>query len=50
MFSLEEIHTDGGYGSEEIDQTMEQENVLHVTTAARGRERKLMKWLSFQAL
>jgi hypothetical protein len=40
---LEEIHTDGGYGSEEIDRTMEQENVLHVTTAVRGRESQVQK-------
>ena len=35
---LEEIHTDGGYGSPETDQKMEQEKILHVTTAVKGRE------------
>jgi len=40
---LEEIHTDGGYGSEEIDRTMEQEKILHVTTAVKGRESQIQK-------
>lgn len=40
---LEEMHTDGGYGSPEIDQTMEEEKVLHVTTAVKGRESHVQK-------
>ncbi|MBS3772528.1 MAG: transposase [Bacteroidales bacterium] len=40
---LEEMHTDGGYGSPEIDQTMEEEEVLHVTTAVKGRESQIQK-------
>ena len=40
---LQEIHTDGGYGSEAIDQTMEQEKILHVTTAVKGRESQVQK-------
>ena len=40
---LKEIHTDGGYGSQQIDQTMEQEEILHVTTAVKGRESQVQK-------
>jgi hypothetical protein len=35
---LEEIHTDGGFGSPETDQLMEQEGILHVTRVVKGRE------------
>jgi len=40
---LEEMHTDGGYGSTDTDQTMEEEKVLHVTTAVKGRESRVQK-------
>ena len=40
---LKEIHTDGGYGSEEIDRTMVQEKILHVTTAVKGKESPVQK-------
>jgi hypothetical protein len=40
---LEEMHTDGGYGSSETDGMMEEEDVLHVTTAVRGRESQVQK-------
>jgi hypothetical protein len=40
---LKEIHTDGGFGSCETDQLMEQEGILHVTTAVKGRESQVQK-------
>ncbi|MGC9331007.1 MAG: hypothetical protein ACP5DZ_03920, partial [Bacteroidales bacterium] len=38
---LNELHTDGGYGSEEVDKKMEEHNITLVTTAVRGRESKI---------
>jgi hypothetical protein len=38
---LKEIHTDGGYGSEGVDKKMEEHNIVHVTTAIRGRDRSV---------
>lgn len=35
---LEELHTDGGYGSEDNDEMMEEEEITHIQTAVRGRE------------
>jgi len=40
---LEELHTDGGYGSEEVDKKMADNNITLVTTAVRGRESKIEK-------
>lgn len=34
---LEELHTDGAYGSSDNDRKMEKENITHVQTAVRGR-------------
>lgn len=34
---LNELHTDGGYGSSDNDTFMEKEKILHVQTAVRGR-------------
>ncbi len=38
---LEELHTDGAYGSEDNDKKMEELNILHVPTGIRGREGKV---------
>jgi hypothetical protein len=35
---LNELHTDGGYGSEDNDKKMEQLEITHVQTAVRGRK------------
>lgn len=35
---LNELHTDGGYGSKEVDKKMEEHDITLVTTAVRGRE------------
>jgi hypothetical protein len=35
---LEELHTDGAYGSEENDKKMEELEIVHVQTAVRGRK------------
>jgi len=40
---LEELHTDGGYGSKKVDEKMEENNITLVTTAVRGRESKIEK-------
>ena len=40
---LEELHTDGGYGSEEVDKKMEEHDITLITTAVRGRESKIEK-------
>lgn len=40
---LEELHTDGGYGSEAVDKKMKENNITLVTTAIRGRESKIEK-------
>lgn len=34
---LNEIHTDGGYGSSDSDEKMQEHNINHVQTATRGR-------------
>lgn len=36
--SLNELHTDGGYGSKEIDEKMEKNGITLITTAIRGRK------------
>ena len=38
---LDEIHTDGGYGSEDNDIKMEAQKINHIQTAIRGREEKV---------
>jgi len=38
---LEELHTDGAYGSEENDKKMEELGVTHIQTAVRGRKSKV---------
>lgn len=43
---LEELHTDGGYGSEEVDKKMEDNNITLITTAVRGRESKVEKTIT----
>ncbi len=40
---LEEIHTDGAYGSEAVDKKMEENEITLVTTAVRGRESGIEK-------
>ena len=40
---LKEIHTDGGYGSQQMDQTMEQEEFLPLSSAVKGRESQVQK-------
>ena len=40
---LNELHTDGGYGSEENDRKFEELKVTQVTTAVRGRESEIVK-------
>ncbi|MCP4763149.1 MAG: DDE transposase [archaeon] len=35
---LEELHTDGAYGSAGNDNIMDEENIIHVQTAVRGRK------------
>ena len=35
---LEEFHTDGGYGSEEVDKKFDSLGITHVTTAIKGRK------------
>jgi len=43
---LNELHTDGGYGSEEVDKKMEEHNITLVTTAVRGRESQIEKTIT----
>ncbi len=38
---LTEIHTDGGYGSEDNDKKLEEAGITQVTTAVRGKESKI---------
>jgi len=38
---LEELHTDGGYGSGDNDQKMETNHINHIQTAVRGRDPKV---------
>jgi len=40
---LNELHTDGGYGSQENDKKLEALNITQVTTAVRGRESEIEK-------
>lgn len=40
---LNEMHTDGGYGSEDNDKKFEQLEIDHITTAVRGRESEIEK-------
>jgi len=40
---LKEMHTDGGYGSEDNDNKLEELNVTQITTAVRGRESEIKK-------
>jgi len=40
---LNEIHTDGGYGSEDNDKKLEALEITQVTTAVRGRESEIEK-------
>ena len=35
---LDEMHTDGGYGSKGLDEKMEDHGIKHITTAVRGRK------------
>ncbi len=43
---LEELHTDGGYGSKAVDEKMEENNITLITTAVRGRESKVEKTIT----
>jgi hypothetical protein len=40
---LNEMHTDGGYGSEDNDKKLEELNITQITTAVRGRESEIEK-------
>ena len=40
---IEEIHTDGGYGSEDNDDKFEELEITQITTAIRGRESEIEK-------
>jgi len=40
---LNEMHTDGGYGSEDNDKKFEELEIDHITTAVRGRESQIEK-------
>ncbi len=40
---LNELHTDDGYGSEEVYKKMEEHSITLVTTAARGKESLIEK-------
>jgi hypothetical protein len=46
---LDELHTDGGYGSEAVDKKMEEHGIALVTTAVRGRESKVEKTITRSA-
>jgi len=39
---LDELHTDGGYGSEAVDKKMAEKNITHVQTAIKGRQAAVM--------
>ena len=41
--NLNEIHTDGGYGSEENDKKLEELSITQITTAVRGRTSEIEK-------
>ena len=38
---LKELHTDGGYGSEDNDKKFEELGIIHIQTAVRGRKSKV---------
>lgn len=38
---LEELHTDGGYGSKDVDDKMEDNNINLITTAVKGRKSEI---------
>jgi len=38
---LKELHTDGGYGSEDNDRKFEELGITHIQTAVRGRKSKV---------
>lgn len=40
---LNEIHTDGGYGSRDNDRKFEELEINQITTAVRGRESEIEK-------
>jgi len=40
---LKELHTDGGYGSEDNDKKLEESEIMQITTAVRGRESEIEK-------
>lgn len=40
---LNEMHTDGGYGSEDNDKKFEELEILHITTAVKGRKNEIEK-------
>ena len=40
---LNEMHTDGGYGSEDNDKKFEKMEINQITTAVRGRESEIEK-------
>lgn len=40
---LNEMHTDGGYGSQDNDKKFEELGIKHITTAVRGRESEIEK-------
>ena len=40
---INEMHTDGGYGSQENDKKFEELEITHITTAVRGRESEIEK-------
>jgi hypothetical protein len=40
---LNELHTDGGYGSEDNDKKLEASEITQITTAVRGRESEIEK-------
>lgn len=43
---LKELHTDGGYGSEEVDEKMEEHQITLITTAVKGRDSKIEKTIT----
>ena len=43
---LNELHTDGGYGSKEVDEKMEQHNIKLITTAVKGRKSEIEKTIT----
>ena len=38
---LEEIHTDGGYGSQAVDKKMAEKTITQITTAVRGKKKSV---------